>query len=189
MTNLTTLQPDLTNLNGKVLTATVKAGSTVIYSGSVKNQGSATAGSYVVEWWLSPNNVITTADKKLKSLNKSSLAQGATTSATTSVLIPATTTPGTYYLGVWVDRANAVKESNETNNKFVIKLTVTSNSTVKPDLYNVSGKLLATSVKAGGSIVFSGSMKNQGNGAAGAFDVEYWLSTNTTLTTTDKNSR
>ncbi|HAN30102.1 MAG TPA: hypothetical protein DCQ06_00760 [Myxococcales bacterium] len=177
---------DLTNQSGKLSPTTVKAGSSVIYIGAIKNSGTQNAGPFKVEWWLSTNSVISTSDKNLKSLSKSSLGAGQSTSASSSIVIPATTKPGTYYLAAWIDRANAVSESNTVNNKLVLKLTVTGASSPLPDLTATSGKLSKVSAKAGETVLYTGVVKNQGQANSGTYAVEWRWSTNSAITTIDK---
>jgi len=88
---------------------------------TVANQGAVTAvtDSYrgiSVGLYLSKDATITTADTKLGSRTVTSLAPGASSTASVNVKIPSRTVEGTYYLGAIADSTNQVKESNETNN-------------------------------------------------------------------------
>ena len=69
-----------------------------------------------VNWIQNQDAAITTADLQLGTRSVSSLADGAVSSATTSVTIPTTLAAGPYYVGAAVDYANTAGESNETNN-------------------------------------------------------------------------
>ncbi len=176
-------KPDLVPQSFKSAKATVAPGEAVTVYGSVKNPGSSAAGAFKIEWRLSTNTTLTTTDTLLKTLSKTGVSAGGLTSALTSVTVPATTKPGTYYLGIWVDRANQVAETNESNNKLVYKITVSTAK--KADLTPVSFKSNTTSYAAGSPVTVYGSVKNQGLGPAGAFALEWRLSTNTVLSTTD----
>ncbi|MCO4764391.1 MAG: hypothetical protein KC502_22965, partial [Myxococcales bacterium] len=177
--------PDLVPVAFKSSKTTYTAGSSVVVYGSVKNQGTATAGSQRLEWRLSTNTVMSSGDKLMKTLNKSTLLAGASTSALTSFVLPATTLPGIYYLGLKVDALNQVKESSETNNIAWYKITVTKPGTTA-DLRPVSFKSTKTTYAAGSLVSVSGLVRNYGTAPAGAFSVEWRLSTNTTMSTGDK---
>jgi fibronectin type 3 domain-containing protein/N-acetylneuraminic acid mutarotase/outer membrane biosynthesis protein TonB len=91
-------------------------GATISITDTAKNQGSASAGSFYVYFYLSTDTTITTADTQLGSRYVTGLSVGATSSGTTNVTIPAAVTVGNYYMGAIVDKDNTVSESNETNN-------------------------------------------------------------------------
>ena len=76
-------------------------------------------------FYLSTDAVITTADTYLDGNSNAALAAGATfTWGAPSVTIPAGTPNGSYYIGILVDRTNAVCESTETNNYKSVPITV-----------------------------------------------------------------
>ncbi|HBO97167.1 MAG TPA: peptidase, partial [Candidatus Omnitrophica bacterium] len=91
-------------------------GTSVSLDSTVRNQGVGGVGSFPVGFYLSTDTAITTADTWIGARSISSLAAGASSSATTSVTIPTTIAAGTYYIGVIADYNNTRAESNETNN-------------------------------------------------------------------------
>jgi YVTN family beta-propeller protein len=109
--------PDLTITAVSSTAISVTRGGTVSITFTVKNQGQGGATSFNVGLYLSKDNVITTSDKILGSVNyRSGLSSGVSNTQTPTVTIPTTVSPGTYYLGAYADYLNSVPESNETNN-------------------------------------------------------------------------
>ena len=113
------LQPDLIVQSSSRTPSTVAPGGSVSLTDVVKNQGTASAGSFYVTWFISTDSTVTTSDYEWGYRSVSSLAVGATSNGAGSLPWPATGTyaaPGTYYIAVMADDTNAVSESNEGNN-------------------------------------------------------------------------
>lgn len=93
-------------------------GSKISISNTVTNQGTAAAkGPFLVNFYLSTDNQITTSDILIGKRTIKSLAAGASDGpVTTQATIPKSVTPGSYFLGAIVDPTNKVSESDETNN-------------------------------------------------------------------------
>ena len=128
---------------------------------SVINQGSGGAGGFKVGIYLSADSIITTSDTLLGYGSVTSLAAGTQQSLNTAVTIPASLTPGTYYIGAIADYTNSVKETDESNNSLAgNQITITK---LPPDLVltSVSGP---ASVGTGQNITVATSVKNQGAG-------------------------
>jgi subtilase family serine protease len=88
---------------------------------TTENAGTAAASG---GWWnrlyLSTDNTCCTSDVLLDSTNQTTtIAAGNVGYTSKSVTIPAGTTPGTYYLGAFVDSRATLTESNENDNKGV----------------------------------------------------------------------
>jgi hypothetical protein len=84
---------------------------------TAKNQGLGPSAATGIQYYLSTDATITTADRFLGGSDLPALASGATASfdgPTFSIHPPLTV--GTYYVGILVDNANQVAESNEANN-------------------------------------------------------------------------
>jgi subtilase family serine protease len=97
--------------------ASAAAGGSFAVTDTTANQGTATAGASTTRFRLSLDSTITGSDPLLTgSRAVGSLAAGGSSSGTTTVTIPLSLTPGTYYLGACADDLGAVAESNETNN-------------------------------------------------------------------------
>src|SRR5438128_1166083 len=92
--------------------ASALRGSTVSVFTDVDNHGSSPSGSYTVAYYLSTDSTITTSDIWLKSVSRTSIAAWTYQQWNESVVIPASMTPGNYYLGVVVDPFGAIAETN-----------------------------------------------------------------------------
>jgi subtilase family serine protease len=96
-------------------------GSVLVVTAQVKNVGNSAANKFQIEFRLSTDNVITTTDPLLSTVQQSGLAAGASADLSRSVTIPAGTAKGDYYVGM---RINA-KDANKTNNT-VVEATATT---------------------------------------------------------------
>lgn len=84
----------------------------------VRNQGNAASGPFRIGFYLSSDTVISTSDRFMgwTCPAQNGLAAGALYVCGGEIGIPTGTTPGTYYLGAYVDDQFAVAESNVSNN-------------------------------------------------------------------------
>jgi len=185
-------RPDLriTTGNPTVNPSTVAAGGNVSLSGwTVKNEGTAASGAFSNGFYLSTNQVISSSDTYLDGNSNVSLAAGAQHSwGGVTLTIPAGTAPGNYYIGILVDRANAVVESAGNNNYVSTPLTVTAGAISRPDLRITTGNptVNPSTVAAGGKVSLSGwTVKNEGTAASGAFSNGFYLSTNQVISSSD----
>jgi subtilase family serine protease len=94
--------------------------------------------------------------------------------AETTLTIPGTHPAGSYYLISQADGANAVVETNETNN------TNTQTVAVGPDL-KVTVTSASSPVAAGGAVLVIDTVKNIGGSDSAASVVRYYLSVNSRL--------
>jgi len=91
-------------------------GGAVAVSVDVDNIGNLASGSYVIEFRLSTDATITSADRLLASVTRSTIAAARDSRWTQSLTLPADLAPGSYTLGVIVDPLNRIRENSETNN-------------------------------------------------------------------------
>jgi hypothetical protein len=121
-------KPDLVISSGAPLLSrsVVKPGGTVSMTAwTVRNKGELAAGGFSTGFYLSADPVITSTDTFLGGVSNSGLAAGSNFNwGGPTLTIPATTLPGNYYLGILVDRASAVAESNEANNYVAVPIRV-----------------------------------------------------------------
>ena len=108
----------------------VKRGRTLKLRNAAKNQGAANAGTFVIGFRLSLNNVYGDTDDVIINTTRSitSLAANASTSIIdTSLSIPSSTQANSYYVCAKADAGSGVTESNEDNNALcsTIKVQVT----------------------------------------------------------------
>jgi subtilase family serine protease len=109
---------DLIMSAASTTTTAAAPGGSLTVSNSAKNQGVTAAGKFIIAFHLSTdavyggvNDIVLTATRTV-----TSLGQGATSTASTSVVIPSTTPSGSYHVCVKADRDNTVSEVDETNN-------------------------------------------------------------------------
>jgi hypothetical protein len=169
--------PDLivSSLNAPTL---AEAGLAINITNTVKNNKSIGAGAFFTAIYLSTNSALDSGDIYLGEREFSPLTGFASSSKTTSVLIPSNTPSGTYYIIVKADSLNMVSETNEGNNVRgrIIK--------IGPDL-SVSSLGVPLYAKAGGSINILEATMNIGGGQAGATTTSYYLSKNNILDEND----
>jgi len=174
--------PDLTTSSMSVPTS-VAINQAVTFSDSVINQGTAAAGSFYVDYYISTNSTISTGDIYLGSRQISSLAAGATSTASSSFAVPGTLSVGTtYYIGAIVDANYSVTELSETNNTSSGHA-ILIDPAAPADL-TISGLGATANVPAGTAVTVVDTVSNSGATANGV-DVYYYLSTDATITTSD----
>ncbi len=122
--------PDLIIENQTVGPATVSAGSVVLASCTVKNQGDSLGGSSILKYFLSDNTTYNPGDPELGSETVSSLAIGATSPQNEVLTIPSGTAEATWYILFFADATEQVTESNEGNNVQYFQITVDNSATV-----------------------------------------------------------
>ncbi len=128
-------------------------GSTVTFQVTVRNQGTAAAGAFVVRL----QGVGPSQDGSVSSL-------GAGASVTRTFTLPLSTSPETFT--ATADVFNQVPESNETNN--TAQVTVTG-VVLQPDLVVDSFTASPPSPNVGDTVTFTVTVRNQGTAPAGAF--------------------
>jgi subtilase family serine protease len=163
------------------------AGGAIAITSTVKNIGTAGPGaaSYV-RLYLASDQTITTADLYLgQRYVSSSLAPGTSSSGTTSVTIPATVTPGTYFAGAIADATGLVTESNENNNAMCDTASIVITAAPKPDLV-ISSLDAPASGKRGSYLKITSTVKNQGGARSSSSYLKFYLSTDSVITTGDR---
>jgi subtilase family serine protease len=138
------------------------------------------SGSFYVGFYLSTDATITTSDQYIGyRWLVDGLTPGATSTLDTTVSIPNTMIPGTYYIGAIADISNQVGESDETNNAFAGNQIVV----VGPDLTMTAVSGPASAV-TGGSIVVTNAVTTTVEPRS--FFVMIYLSVDATITTSDQ---
>jgi subtilase family serine protease len=160
------------------------AGQAIAISNTVTTAGGGTGVVFAVRFYLSADSVITTSDTSLGNRNVAGLGPGASSTADTTVTVPAGLAPGTYYIGAIADPANQMIESNESNNtRAGNQITIT---VVYPDLFmtSVSGP---TSAQAGDAVTVSNTVAASADGGSvtHSFKVRIYLSTDAVITSSD----
>ncbi len=148
-------QPDLVVDAISYSPTTPTVGSTVTFQVTVRNQGTASAGSFTVRL----QGVATYQDATV-----SSLAAGASTTRTFT--LPLSTSPETFT--ATADVNGQVSESDEANN--TRQVTVTG-PVARPDLVVDNITYTPTTPNLGQTITFQVTVRNQGTASAGSFTV------------------
>jgi hypothetical protein len=124
-------QPDLMIPTGSptLNKSSVAAGGTVTLGNwTVRNQGESASGDFSNGFYLSTDAIISTSDTLLDSKTNTGLNSGKEFEwGGPTLTIPASTAPGTYYIGILVDTGNAVTESNKSNNYVSSQITIDEN--------------------------------------------------------------
>lgn len=165
--------PDLNQLWVAISTIT---SSSITINDVVGNFGTVSAGAFDVGFYLSTDTSYQSTDTFLCKRSVSGLAPEtysppSGTAATTCSISGIAS--GSYYLLAVADSGQVVAETNETNNTF------STGAPIGPDLI-VSG-IYAT--KSSNTLTIQSAAKNQGNRDSGAFDLGFYLSTDTALDT------
>ena len=176
---------DLVIVGAGLSNGAVAAGSSVIVSYSVKNQGTApVTATYTDRMYLSANPTLETAGDIVLGTSHghtADLTPSATHAHSQAVTIPPGTAPGSYYILVQADVQGTVAEGDEGNNVTPIALTVTAPT---KDLVIVNLTVPTGAVAPGGGVTVSYSVKNQGTTPVTAtYTDRMYLSANPTLET------
>lgn len=164
--------PNLT-VSSFTVPGTGAVGGTISVTDAVLNDGAGTAFTFTVGFYLSIDSTLDAGDILLGSRSIASLAAGATSSATTSLGLPAVA-PGRYNIIARVDSGETVSELDEADNNSAKAILI------GPDLV-VSVLGAASSVAAGAELVVTDTTLNQGAGLAGASTTTFYLSTDSVL--------
>ncbi len=170
--------PDLV-MSALTTPSSAAPGATISISDATKNQGAGSASTSTTVFYLSSNVLLDDTDTQVGSRSIGSLGPNTTDTATTLLTIPASTTPGTYYIIAKADGASAVQETQELNNvKFSTAIKI------GPDLIE-SSTVVPTAAGAGFPLTIADTVKNQGSSPAGPSTTSFYLSTNSSLDSTD----
>lgn len=169
--------PDLIISSASSTVNTVAPNGKVSLSNSVKNQGSAAAGSFVVAFHLSGDTSYGGTDDVVISATRTvtSLSAGATNTNSTNLTVPSSTPTGTYYICVQADSADVITEGNETNNT---RCTTNTIQVALADLVMTNVSPSTSSIGAGGSLPVTNTVMNQSSALTGSFKIAFRLSTN-----------
>jgi VCBS repeat-containing protein len=166
--------PDLTVTSVTVSSVRVRVGEELTVSWVERNQGTGNAGAYNVGVYLGRTEY--GKDYKLGQDYSSGLGAGGSRSRSLRFTIPNTVSPGLYYVTVFIDETDIVRESNENNN---IGSTTPNRITIdpppSPDLTVRDVVFSPQSVVQGGGLTVSWTEANIGGGNAGPYRVGVYL--------------
>ena len=174
--------PDLVVESPSVSDSNLETGESFTLRATVRNQGDGTSSSTTLRYYRSTDSTISISDAFVDTDGVPSLGSGETSPESDGVTAP--TSAGTYYYGACVDFVSG--ESNTENNCSAgVEVTVTGESRASPDLVVQSPSVSDTSVKAGGTLTLSVTVRNQGDGASATTTLRYYRSTNSRIITSD----
>ncbi|HTM30604.1 MAG TPA: CARDB domain-containing protein [Vicinamibacterales bacterium] len=159
--------------------ATAAPGGTISLTDTTRNLSGSPAPASSTGFYLSLNSTIDGSDTYLGSRSVNTLASGGSESGSTTVTIPATIAPGTYYIVARADWAGLLQESNETNNA-----RASNTMRVGPDLV-VSALTVPATAAPGSTVLVADTTRNQGAGSAASTSTAFYLSTNTSWDAAD----
>jgi subtilase family serine protease/subtilisin family serine protease len=154
--------------------AAAGAGVTISVTDTTRNQGGGPVDPSTTSFYLSANPLLDAGDTWLGSRAVPALAAGASSTASTALVIPAGTASGTWYLIARADTDGAVTESQEANNTAFAAIQIGS------DL--IIAWIVGPGVGgAGSTITVTDATKNQGGGPVDGTTTAFYLSSNAAL--------
>jgi len=185
--NTVTVPPaDLAMTAVSTTTTAVAPGKTLSLSNTVKNQGIFPAGSFTIAFHLSTDTTYGNGDDIAFTATRSvtSLAAGATSTASTTLTIPSSTPLGSYYICAMADSTNTVNEGSLENNNALC--TASTVQVTLSDLIMTQVSPNAATAMKGGTLSVTNTVKNQGPVSTGtSFRIGFRLSVNTTFGDSD----
>jgi subtilase family serine protease len=169
--------PDL-GVSALSLPSRAPSGGTIAVADTTRNSGGGNAGASTTAFYLSPDNKLDDGDVRLtvdRPVN--ALAGGATSTATTTVTLPAVAA-GTWHVIAAADVGDTVAETFENNNTRSAAIGIGGDL----DIVGWSAPLSAT---AGGTVTVTDTVRNVGMDPAPATITRVYLSTNLTLDAED----
>ncbi len=138
-----------------------KQGDTITYTVTIKNQGSGSAGTSTVKYYIDGSYVTSDSVTSLSAGSTSTQTFTWTANKCGNVLVKAV-----------ADANNAVSESNEGNNERTETVSISCN---KPDLIIQDISWNPANPEQGDTVTFTVTIKNQGAGSAGTSTVKYYI--------------
>ncbi|HHI80636.1 MAG TPA: hypothetical protein ENK02_11730 [Planctomycetes bacterium] len=160
---------------------TLVAGASATITSTIHNIGTTSSPSTTSGYYISTNSVISTGDRLLATFTTNPLTVGSFDSNTTTVRMPSDLPGGTCYLGVYADMLKGVNEEDESNNGHGTTRTCQG----LPDLSPIA--LTASTATISPSQVFTmrSTIKNIGKANSPSNTSGHYLSTNSTISTSD----
>ncbi len=115
---------DLAVTDLSIVTSTVIAGEDLLAEWSLVNGCTLDASAFAARAWLSQDETLDAADVPMVSISLPSLTAADAIDFSEKITVPASTTPGDYFVIIEADANQQVVESNETNNTLAAPITV-----------------------------------------------------------------
>ena len=172
--------PDLVVDTPTVDTSAPVAGASFTLSATVRNQGNGSSTFTTLRYYQSSDSTITTGDTEVGTDSVSSLNSSG--SGDESVSLTAPSTPGTYYYGACVV---AVTGESDTTNNCSAAVVVVVGAATAPDLVVDTPTVSNSTPFTETSFTLNVTVRNQGTGASASTRLRYYVSTDSTITTSD----
>ena len=150
------------------------SGGTVTSSCYIYNYGNSAAASSNVGYYLSTDSTWDVSDVYLNYSSGTALSAGSSAYKSLTLTIPASTSPGNYYILYFADYSGQVSETVETNNVSSLPISISASMI---DLTIVNNYLSSTTVAQGGTFNANCYILNQGNTGVSSSNVGFYLST------------
>jgi subtilase family serine protease len=149
------------------------------FTDTVTNQGGGPSAASTTRYYLSTNTTLSADDVLLGGgRDVAGLTPGGVSTGSTTIWLPASASPGVFYIVAKADGDNLVGETSESNN------TASRQIAIGPDLVVSSFSAPASGV-VGSSINITETVKNQGAADVASTSARFYLSTNSTLDAAD----
>ena len=148
---------------------------------TIRNSGNATAPATTLRLYVSSNSTISTTDDEIGNNAFSGLAAGQSRTVTGTVRLSSQAS-GTFYFGLCVD---AVSGESDTQNNCSAGVRVTVGGSGAPDLEFTNVTPTSVTGTPAGSVQADFTVSNTGNATAAATTMRIFLSSNSTISTTD----
>ena len=172
--------PDLVVQSPSVSDDSLGTGDSFTLSVTVRNSGDGSSAATTLRYYRSTDSTISTGDTQVGTDSVGALDQSTTESESISLTAPST--PGTYYYGACVDSVSG--ESNTVNNCSSGKEAIVQ-SVGNSDIVVNSFSVRDNEVGPGESVRLTVTVRNDGTGRSGGFILSYYLSTNSTISSSD----
>ena len=160
---------------------TYSPGDSIVVHNVVTNIGSVTSSGYRIDFYASTNTTITSSDHLLGFVNRSGLGPGATHNFNTTGSLPDDLPADDYYIGLIVTVSPDASTGNNRGHD-PSPITVVG---APADLSVVSVDVPGGTYSPGDSIVVNNVITNEGGTTSSGYRVDFYASTNTTITTSD----
>jgi len=172
-----------TAVSSPAIGTTLLPGATISVTDTVQNIGSAAAGAFSIYYFLVPSTG-TGQQNFLGSRNVTSLAPGASSTATVSLKVPTTAYGGNFYIQAWANYTNTILESNLANDSYTNTSGIITVS--PPDLAMTAVSETPTTVTRPGPISVTFTVVNEGLSFALPVNIGFYLSKTSTITESDQ---
>ena len=172
--------PDLVVDTPTVSESAPAAGARFTLNATVRNQGNGLSDSTTLRYYRSTDSTIKNGDMEVG--NDFVFRLEGSGSGDEWISLTAPSDPGTYYYGACVDE---VSDELDTANNCSSASSVTVGAAPAPDLVVGPLNLGGSIPLAGKSFLLNGGAENQGDAPSASTTLRYYLSTDTTITTSD----